>query len=75
VLVVKPVIVIGEDAPVAVMPPGNAFAVKPVIAPPPTFVGAVKVIDADVLEGDVAVPIVGALGVCNGKYDAVNMAA
>jgi hypothetical protein len=23
----------------------------------------------------VAVPIVGALGVCNGKYDAVNMAA
>ena len=39
---VKPVTVIGEDVPVAVIPPGEAVTVYPVIADPPVFVGAVK---------------------------------
>ena len=39
---VKPVTVIGEDAPVAVRPPGEEVTVYPVIADPPVFVGAVK---------------------------------
>ena len=39
---VRPVTVIGEDAPVAVRPPGEAVTVYPVIADPPVFVGAVK---------------------------------
>ena len=39
---VRPVTVIGEDVPVAVMPPGEEVTVYPVIADPPVFVGAVK---------------------------------
>ena len=39
---VKPVTVIGEDVPVALIPPGEAVTVYPVIADPPVFVGAVK---------------------------------
>ena len=39
---VRPVTVIGEDAPVAVRPPGEEVTVYPVIADPPVFVGAVK---------------------------------
>ena len=39
---VKPVTVIGEDVPVAVIPPGEAVTVYPVIADPPVFIGAVK---------------------------------
>jgi hypothetical protein len=60
----KPLTVIGEDTPVPVMPPGEAIAVYPVIAPPPTLEGAVKVTDAVVFP-PVAVPIVGASGVFN----------
>jgi hypothetical protein len=72
---VNPLIVIGEDEPVAVnvapLDESVAIAVYPVIAPPPVLVGAVK----DITPAVVSVPIVGALGVFNGKYDAVNMAA
>ena len=39
---VKPVTVIGEDVPVAVIPPGEAVTVYPVLADPPVFIGAVK---------------------------------
>ena len=39
---VRPVTVIGEDVPVAVMPPGEEVTVYPVIADPPVLVGAVK---------------------------------
>jgi len=34
--------VIGDEAPVAVKPPGEEVTVYPVIADPPVFVGAVK---------------------------------
>jgi hypothetical protein len=68
---VNPLIVIGEDAPVAVnvapLDESVATAVNPVIAPPPTLDGAVKVTELVVLN----VPIVGASGTCNGKYEAV----
>jgi hypothetical protein len=40
------------------------------MAPPPTLVGAVNATDADKAPA-VAVPIVGASGISNGKYDAV----
>jgi hypothetical protein len=63
--VVKPLTVIGEDVPVLVMPPGEETTVKPVIAPPPTLVGAVKVTDTDVVLTAEAVPIVGASGTFN----------
>jgi hypothetical protein len=73
--VVKPVIDIGEEVPVAVVkaPPEEflAIAVYPVITPPPTFNGAVNVIETEVGVNTVAVPIVGALGTCNGLYEAV----
>ena len=39
---VRPVTVIGELAPLAVAPPGVAVTVYPVIAEPPSFVGAVN---------------------------------
>ena len=39
---VSPVTVIGDDAPVAVRPPGEDVTVYPVIAAPPVFAGAVK---------------------------------
>ena len=39
---VRPVTVIGEDVPVAVMPPGEEVTVYPVIVAPPVLVGAVK---------------------------------
>jgi hypothetical protein len=58
---VKPLTVIGEEAPVPVTPPGLEVTVYPVIALDPTYVGAVKVIDACALP-PVAVPIVGAPG-------------
>jgi hypothetical protein len=63
--VVKPLIVIGEDVPVPVIPPGDEIAVYPVIAPPPTLAGAVKVKDTDVPLATEAVPIVGASGTFN----------
>jgi hypothetical protein len=67
----NPLIVIGEEDPVAVnvapLDESVAIAVKPVIAPPPTLEGAVKDIDPAV----VSVPIVGASGTFNGKYEAV----
>jgi hypothetical protein len=66
----KPDTVTGEDTPVPVKPPGEDVTVYPVIAPPPVFAGAVKVTDAVVLP-PVAVPIVGGLGMYNGKYEAV----
>jgi hypothetical protein len=64
---VKPVTVIGEDAPVPVIDPGLEVAVYPVIADPPSSVGAVKVILASRLIPAVAVPIVGAPGTVLGK--------
>ena len=39
---VSPATVIGEDAPVAVRPPGEEVTVYPVITAPPVFAGAVK---------------------------------
>ena len=39
---VSPVTVIGDDAPVAVRPPGEEVTVYPVITDPPVFTGAVK---------------------------------
>ena len=39
---VSPITVIGDEAPVAVEPPGEDVTVYPVIADPPVFVGAVK---------------------------------
>jgi hypothetical protein len=64
---VKPVTVIGEPEPVAVMPPELAVTVYPVIAEPPLSAGAVKVIVAFALVPAVAVPIVGAPGTVLGK--------
>jgi hypothetical protein len=63
--VVKPLIVIGEDVPVPVILPGEEITVYPVIAPPPTLEGAVKVKDTDVPLATEAVPIVGASGTNN----------
>jgi hypothetical protein len=63
--VVSPVTVIGEDEPVAVMPPGLEVTVYPVItAGTPGLAGAVNVSEAVVEVDDVAVPIVGAPGTC-----------
>jgi hypothetical protein len=42
----KPVITIGEEAPVAVKLPGVDVTRYPVIAEPPSLAGAVKVTDA-----------------------------
>jgi hypothetical protein len=61
---VRPLTVIGEDVPVPVNPPGDEITVYPVIAPPPTLEGAVKVTDAEA-SPPVAVPIVGASGTFN----------
>jgi hypothetical protein len=58
---VKPETVIGDEAPVPVIPLGLDVTVKLVIADPPLFAGAEKVTDAE-LEPAVAVPIVGASG-------------
>jgi hypothetical protein len=73
--IVNPLIVIGEEDPVAVnvapLDESVAIAVYPVIAPPPVLAGAVKDIDPVV----VSVPIVGALGTFNGKYEAVKTPA
>jgi hypothetical protein len=49
---------------VPVIPPGDEITVYPVIAPPPTLEGAVKVTDAVVFPA-VAVPMVGASGTFN----------
>jgi hypothetical protein len=77
--VVRPLTVIGEDAPVpknlAPLDESVATAVYPVIAPPPTLDGAVKVVERTPVEGCEAVPIVGALGTFNGKYEAVKTPA
>jgi hypothetical protein len=43
---VKPVIVIGDDDPVAVIPPGEDVTRYPVIGEPPSLAGAVKVTTA-----------------------------
>jgi hypothetical protein len=59
---VKPVTVIGEAEPVAVIPPELAVTVYPVIAEPPLSDGAVKVTVASLFVPAVAVPIVGAPG-------------
>jgi hypothetical protein len=61
---VRPLTVIGEADPVAVMLPGLDVTVYPVIAPPPTLEGAVKATDADKFPA-VAVPMVGASGTFN----------
>jgi hypothetical protein len=66
----NPDTVMGEDVPVPVKPLGEEVTVYPVIAPPPISAGAVKVTDA-VASDAVAVPIVGASGTFNGKYEAV----
>jgi nitrate reductase NapE component len=75
---VSPVTTIGEDAPVFVKtaPLDESFTTTmyEVIAPPPTLAGAVKVTDTCAFPA-VAVPIVGASGVCSGKYEAVRIAA
>jgi hypothetical protein len=57
---VNPVTTNGEDAPVAVSPPGLDVTVNPVILEPPVAF-AVKVTDACAFPA-VAVPIVGACG-------------
>jgi hypothetical protein len=65
--VVNPVTVIGEDEPVAVMPPGLEVTVYPVItAGTPRLAGAVNVTVADVLEATLAVTLVGAPGGAGG---------
>ena len=58
---VKPVTVIGLEAPVPVIPPGLEVTVYPVMADPPFELGAVNVTEACVLPA-VAVPMVGAPG-------------
>jgi hypothetical protein len=62
-----------EPVPVTVAPVDVlvAIAVYPVIAPPPTLDGAVNVTDTSAEVPAVAVPIVGASGTFNGKYEAV----
>jgi hypothetical protein len=66
--VVKPVTVIGEDAPVANLTPQLAKTVYEEIAPPPTQEGAVNATDTEVPLADVAVPIVGALATFRALY-------
>ena len=58
---VSPVTVIGLAAPIAVIPPGFDVTVYPVIALPPSEVGAVNVTVASALPA-VAVPMVGLCG-------------
>jgi hypothetical protein len=53
----RPDTVIGEDAPVAVRPPGEEVTVYPVIADPPVFVGAEKLTDALPLLAVAAIPV------------------
>jgi hypothetical protein len=71
---VNPDTTIGDEAPVFVntapLDESLATAINEVIAPPPTLDGAVNVTEAWAAPA-VAVPIVGALGTCNGKYEAV----
>ena len=62
---VSPVTVHGEDAQVAVMPPGDEVTVYPVIGAPPFEAGAVKVTLAEPFPA-VAVPMVGAPGKVEG---------
>jgi hypothetical protein len=63
----RPLTVIGEDDPVPVIDPGLEVAVYPVIVDPPSSVGAVKVMLADVELAKEAVPIVGAPGTVLGR--------
>ena len=63
----KPLTVMGEDAPVPIIPLGVETTEYPVIAPPPTSAGAVKVTDAEATPA-VAVPIVGASGTFRALY-------
>jgi hypothetical protein len=60
--VVKPVTVIGEEEPVAVMFPGFDVTVYCVIERPPVSAGAVKATLADVTLATVATTLVGAPG-------------
>ena len=53
----RPDTVIGEDAPVAVRPPGEEVTVYPVIADPPVFAGAEKLTDALPLLAVAALPV------------------
>jgi hypothetical protein len=77
--VVRPLIVIGEEDPVLVkvapLEESVAIAVYPVIGPAPTLDGAVKAIESVVAPVLVNVPIVGASGTFNGKYEAVKIPA
>jgi len=57
----SPVMVIGDDPPVAVRPPELAITTYPVIAEPPLLTGGVKVIVASPLP-PTAVTLVGASG-------------
>ena len=54
---VKPVTVIGEDAPLTVRPPGEEVTVYPVIEDPPVFVGAEKLTEALPLLAVAAIPV------------------
>jgi hypothetical protein len=75
---VRPVTTIGEDAPVLVnsapLEESLTTTIYEEMAPPPTSDGAVKVTETCEVPA-VAVPIVGAFGTCNGKYEAVKIAA
>ena len=67
----KPLTVIGEDAPVPVKPPGLDVTVYPVmVAGKPGFAGAVKATDALAFPA-VAVTLVGAPGVAGQRLAAV----
>jgi hypothetical protein len=59
--VVKPLTVIGDDAPVPVIDPGVDVAVNPVIAEPPVSL-AVNATVAEVALASATAPIVGACG-------------
>ena len=65
----SPVIVIELPLPVAVIPPGLAVTVYPVIAEPPLSDGGVKLIIALALLPATAVTLIGAAGIVNGVTD------
>ena len=62
---VRPVTGSGDDLPVALSAPGLDVTVKPVMALPPVFAGALKLTLVPVLSA-VAVPMVGAPGTVKG---------
>jgi hypothetical protein len=69
VALVKPLTVIGDNAPVPVIPPGLDVTVYPVMAEPPLSAGALNVTATARTAVFEAVPIVGAPGTvfCKGK--------